>query len=106
MCGAKGSPHTTSSPLLDERPTDSKRMKNMKKIQRQKLLASARKMPPLYHKLPGEPFDIRKSRVLWWLVKQPSVLHYLWNLFKDSGVIYFNRDTGKWQGVDFHHEED
>lgn len=99
-------PHTRLLPLsLTKGGLTDKRMKSMKKNQKQKLLAAARHMPPLYHKLPGESFDIRKSRVLWWLVKQPAVLYCLWNFFKDSGVIYFNRDTGKWQGVDFQNED-
>lgn len=63
-------------------------------------------MPPLRHSVPGENFDIRKSRVLWWLVKQPEVLNYVWNNIKQSGAIKYNKDTGKWQGVAFEYEED
>ncbi len=62
-------------------------------------------MPPLFHKLPNETYDVRKSRVLWWLVKQPVVLEYLWDLVKHSGAIAYHPDTKKWEGVDFVHED-
>nr|DAO88789.1 MAG TPA: hypothetical protein [Caudoviricetes sp.] len=67
---------------------------------------AARKMPPLYHKIPNQDFDIRKSRVIWWLIKQPDVLNGIWNEVKQSGNIKYDSATGKWQGVDFVAEED
>ena len=70
------------------------------------LLSIARKMPPLFHSLPEEPFDILKSRVLWWLVKQPDVLNFIWNRVKQSGDVVYDPDTGKWVGVDFNPESD
>lgn len=71
-----------------------------------KLYETAKSMPPLYHKLPSEDFDIRKSRVLWWLVKQPELLEYVWNRIKQSGAVKYDPQTGKWQGVDFQEEDD
>lgn len=71
-----------------------------------KLIGIARQMPPLYHSLPGEKFDIRKSKVIWWLIKQPEILNYVWNNIKQSGAVWYNQKTGKWQGVDFKSEED
>ncbi len=71
-----------------------------------KLYETAKNMPPLYHKLPGEDFDIRKSRVLWWLLKQPELLEYVWNRIKQSGAVQYDPQTGKWQGVDFQEEDD
>lgn len=71
-----------------------------------KLYDVVKSMPPLYHKLPGEEFDIRKSRVIWWLVKQPELLEYVWNRIKQSGAVQYNPQTGKWQGVDFQEEDD
>lgn len=68
---------------------------------RQAIVEAAKKMPPLYHKIPGEEFDIRKARTLWWLTKQIAVLEDVWNLVKQSGAIEYNSETGKWQGVDF-----
>ena len=63
-------------------------------------------MPPLYHKIPNQDFDIRKSRVIWWLIKQPDVLNGIWNEVKQSGNIKYDSATGKWKGVDFVAEED
>ena len=71
-----------------------------------KLYDVVKSMPPLYHKLPDEEFDIRKSRVIWWLVKQPELLEYVWNRIKQSGAVQYNPQTGKWQGVDFQEEDD
>ncbi len=71
----------------------------------QAIVDIAKNMPPLYHKQPGIEFDIRKSRTLWWLVKQPEVLNHIWNIVKQSGAIKYDPVTGKWQGVDFKGEE-
>lgn len=73
---------------------------------RQNIVDAAKRMPPLLHKFPNEEFDIRRSRVLWWLVKQPAVLQYIWNLVKQSGAIVYDPNTRKWSGVDFVREED
>nr|DAQ41937.1 MAG TPA: hypothetical protein [Caudoviricetes sp.] len=62
-------------------------------------------MPPLYHSIPGEKFDIRKSRTLWWLIKQPEILNYVWNNIKQSGFVKYDSVTGKWTGIDFESEE-
>lgn len=75
------------------------------KIKQSKLINVARKMPPLYHSIPGEKFDIRKSRTLWWLIKQPEILNYVWNNIKQSGFIKYDSVTGKWTGIDFESEE-
>ena len=65
----------------------------------------AKDMPPLYHKLPDEEFDYRKSRTLWWLVKQPSVLKYIWDIVKQSGSVVYDAKTGKWKGINFESDE-
>ena len=75
------------------------------KRKRSKLLEAAYKMPPLYHTIPGEKFDIRKSRVIWWLTKQPDILNWLWNNISQSGMVAYNPETGKWQGVDYEPDE-
>lgn len=67
-----------------------------------KLLEIAKKMPPLYHTLPGEEFDVSRSEVVQWLIQQPDILSYISNRVKgDSKLIVYNRETGKWQGVDY-----
>lgn len=73
---------------------------------RQDIIDTAKRMPPLFHKLPGEDFDIRKARTLWWLVKQPQVLKYIWDLLKQSGAVEYNSSTGKWQGIEFEGEDE
>ena len=80
----------------------------MKKVSnsKQRIFTVARKMPPLYHTLPGTNFDVRKSRTLWWLVKQPEVLNFIWEQIKTSGAVKYDSDTGKWQGVDFVPEDE
>lgn len=67
---------------------------------RSKLLGIARIMPPCYHTLPGEDFDIKKSEVVKWLISQPEILNFLWNHIKSSGDVIYDPQTGLWQGVD------
>lgn len=71
------------------------------KNSRSKLLEAARKMPPLYHTLPNGYFDIQKSEVIKWLITQPEILNYIWNNLKNSGVLVYNSETGRWKGVDY-----
>lgn len=70
-----------------------------------KYLDIAKKMPPLYHTIPGEDFDIAKSEVAKWLVSQPEILNYVVNRIKGSNgqttYIVFDPKTRKWQGVDY-----
>ena len=77
----------------------------MKRFKDSNLYKIVRCMPPLYHKLPGEEFDIRKSRIIWWLTKQPEMLEYVWNRIKQSGAVKYDPKTGKWQGVDVQEED-
>ncbi|MGN0508691.1 MAG: hypothetical protein ACI4GX_05605 [Ruminococcus sp.] len=72
----------------------------MKKCRSKKLLV-ARNMPPLYHTIPGQRFDITQSEVLKWLVAQPEILNYIWDNIKNSDDVCYDADTGKWYGVDF-----
>ena len=69
-----------------------------KKIKR---LEVAKKMPPLYHSLPGEEFGICKSEAVKWLIAQPEILGYLFDKLKDGAFITYDKTTGKWQGVDY-----
>lgn len=67
-----------------------------------KLLDVAKKMPPLYHTLPGEEFDIEKSEIAKWLIQQPEILQYIFNRINGSAYIRYNSETGKWEGVDYY----
>lgn len=70
-----------------------------------KLLEVAKKMPPLYHTLPGEEFDIYKSEAVKWLVSQPEIMQYVFQRIGSAGgggkFITYDKTTGKWQGVDY-----
>ncbi|MCR8978710.1 hypothetical protein [Brevibacillus laterosporus] len=68
---------------------------------RSKKLKVGRKLPPGYHKLPGEEYDIRKSEVVQWLIQQPSIQEFVWDQFKQSGDVSYDQTTGKWRGVDY-----
>lgn len=62
-------------------------------------LECARKMPPLRHKV-GEVYDVRRSEVAQWLVKQPDIMEKLVGMAKSKGVIVYDPDTGTWKGAD------
>ena len=68
---------------------------------RSKMLEAARTMPPLRHSIPGVEFNIKNSEVVKWLLENPVVWNYVWNNIKESGAVFYNPDTGKWQGVDY-----
>lgn len=66
-----------------------------------KKLDSAKNMPPLFHKLPGQEFDMKKSEVIKWLIQQPDILQYIFDKLKDEHLIY-DPISGKWRGADYH----
>lgn len=81
----------------------------MGKINRPKLerLNCIKNMPPLHHKTPDSNFDIMTSEVVNWIVQQPDVRKWIYDKITDSSggkdpeFIKYNKDTGKWQGVDY-----
>ena len=57
-------------------------------------------MPPLsHHPDKSKPFDMSKSEVVAWILKQPDIQQWLFNTLCDRGLIKFNPKTGLWQGV-------
>lgn len=68
---------------------------------RSKKLDVAKNLPPSYHKLPGEEYNVKKSEVVQWLMQRPSILEFIWDQIKQSGDVIYNQDTGKWQGIDY-----
>jgi len=58
------------------------------------------KMPSLVHWDRNQPFDIMKSEVVEWLIKQPDVRQFLFDRVKGTGMITFDEKLGKWRGVD------
>ena len=66
------------------------------------LLDIAKRMPPLYNKLPNEDYDVNKSEVAKWLVNQPEIMNYIVNRIKScKNFIAYDPSTGKWHGVDY-----
>lgn len=65
-----------------------------------KVKAVVSQMPELSH-WPNKPsdFDITKSEVLAWLLKQPEVLNWLVQQVKDCKAIVYNPEKGTWKGA-------
>lgn len=66
----------------------------------------ARKMPPLYHTMPGEKFDIRKSHVVKWLIREPDIMQKIFDIASSQKLIKYDVTTKKWKGVDFINDDD
>lgn len=61
----------------------------------------AKTMPPLYHTLPGQEFEVEKSEVYRWISQQPDFLEYIHQTLRQAGYITYDPETGKWTGVDY-----
>lgn len=64
-----------------------------------KRLEIIRMMPPLQHSHPGTRFRIEDSEVVQWLMKQPSVLQYVFD--KASDYMRYDPQSGIWRGSDY-----
>lgn len=73
----------------------------MRKKVRSKKLEFGKRMPPLYHTLPGQDFWYSESEVLKWIADQPLLLDWLREQLKSAGYITYDATTGKWTGVDY-----
>lgn len=71
----------------------------MKLEKETKLRALYRTMPALPHSVPGQPFDIRASEVVKWLIDQPDVLQAMFNHARSSARISYDSATGTWHGA-------
>ena len=71
-----------------------------KKKKRSKSLEVARKMPPLYHTLPGEQFDLKKSEVVKWISEQPQLQAWVLDQLKSAGYVEYDPETGLWSGIE------
>lgn len=63
-----------------------------------------KKMPPLYHTLPGQDFWYSDSEVLKWIANQPTLLNFVKDQLRSAGYITYDATTGKWTGVDYKKE--
>ena len=68
---------------------------------RKKAYACASMMPPLYHKSPGQNYDVMDSEVVDWLIEQPSVRERVFYEAKQSKLIEYDAEDGVWIGVDW-----
>lgn len=73
----------------------------MKRRKVSKKLNCLKTMPPLYHKLPNEEFSFEKSEVINFIKNQPELFEWLWIVAKDWNLIEYDKNTGKWQGIEF-----
>jgi galactose mutarotase-like enzyme len=62
-------------------------------------LRAASTMPSLRHQRAGERFSIETSEAVDWLIKQPAVRQWTWNVLKRHGAICFEPETGRWRGA-------
>lgn len=103
MCGTvsrKGA-DTDTHPTTDISKNENLKEDGKVKKCRSKKLMVARQMPPLYHSIPGQNFDITRSQVIQWLTAQPEIMNYIWDNIKNSDDVFYDADTGKWCGADY-----
>lgn len=76
-------------------------------IKKKKLTCTdyARKMPPLHHSIPGQPFSWENSEVIKWLMAEPHIASYIVNhifhVLQHSGDIVYDPVTHTWRGADY-----
>ena len=73
----------------------------MAKKMKYDFLNCIKQMPPLRHSVDGEEFDIAESEAARWISRQPEVMQKIFDTARYRGVIEYNPETGKWQGVDY-----
>ena len=95
--GADTDTHPTTDISKNENLKEDEKVKKC----RSKKLMVARQMPPLYHSIPGQNFDITRSQVIQWLTAQPEIMNYIWDNIKNSDDVFYDADTGKWCGADY-----
>jgi len=66
-----------------------------------KKLDAFKTMPPLFHKLPNEDYDHSRSEISQWLVEQSEILDWIRESAKRWGLIEYDSETQKWNGVDY-----
>lgn len=56
-------------------------------------LSKVSEMPPVYHKLPNEEYDPKKSEAIQWMIQQPEILEYLWDHVKQSKFVEYDKEN-------------
>ena len=73
----------------------------MKKSLNYDFLKSAKKMPPMHHKLPAKEFNIMESEVAEWLCRIPEVRQKIFDMANRKGLIIYDQDLSTWRGTDY-----
>ncbi len=63
-------------------------------------LDCARSMPKLKHRN-GSDYDISKSEVCKWLIRQPEIQQKVFDMAMNAKVIAFDVQSKEWKGVDY-----
>ena len=63
------------------------------------LFCAMTKMPRLKHKSPNQPFSLKESEVVQWLVATPEAQQYLFDKARSSGAIVYDSESGTWKGA-------
>lgn len=72
----------------------------MTRKQSSKLLACVRQMPPLdHHPDRPLPFHPERSQVCAWLIAQPDIRQWLFQIVQGRGLIRFDPESRTWRGV-------
>jgi len=58
-----------------------------------------RRMPELIHSVPSLPFDVMQSDVCDWLMKQPEIRRWVFDIVRGRKLIVFNPERGTWKGT-------
>lgn len=57
------------------------------------------KMPLLRHRVQGEEYDVEKSELVAWMMRQPGFKEWVFKRMESTGRLVFDRETGLWHGV-------
>ena len=60
-----------------------------------------KKMPPLQHSITGTDYDVRKSKAVQFMIRQPEIMQKIFNMAMNHKVIQYDPISGKWKGVDY-----
>lgn len=75
-------------------------MSNKNKSKDKRLLI-AKDMPPLRRTPMGESYSYKSDCVLKWISKRPGLLNYIFDKLSANGYIFYDKETGLWQGIDY-----
>lgn len=73
-----------------------------KKKIRSRNLDVLKKMPPVYHTIPGQEYDLNNSELVNWLISQDEIKQWLASYLKSlSDYVKYDSEKGYWVGIDY-----